>query len=82
MQVSGVIACCDRTQLHHIGGVNTYRIILAGDGFQIIETYPDGRRSYIGGFSTEAAAQAWLENYLRMRRQNDGPLGKPSEPET
>ncbi|MGD0432217.1 MAG: hypothetical protein ABSA58_14105 [Acetobacteraceae bacterium] len=60
--------------------MNTYLITPEGDGFQIIETYPDGRRSFIGGFSTEAAAQAWLDNYLRMRKLNEKALGKPKGP--
>jgi hypothetical protein len=57
--------------------MNTYRIVPLGDGYQIIETYPDGRNAYIGGFQTEADAQAWLDNYLRVRRLNDRPAGKP-----
>jgi len=42
--------------------MNTYRIIPLEGGFQIIETYPDGRTAYIGSFQTEAGAQAWLDN--------------------
>jgi len=57
--------------------MNTYRIVPVGNGYQIIERYPDGRSAYIGGFQTEADAQAWLDNYLRVRRLNDRPPGKP-----
>ena len=57
--------------------MNTYRIVPRGDEYQIIETYPGGRNAYIGGFHTEAEAQGWLDNYLRVRRLNDRPAGKP-----
>jgi hypothetical protein len=80
--VSGVIERCHNLVAHHIRAMNTFHVSPVGDGFQIIETYPDGRRSIIGGFSTEAAARAWLNNYIRFRGLNQGPLGKPSDPET
>jgi hypothetical protein len=57
--------------------MNTYRIVPTGDEFDIIETYPDGRTAYIGGFQTKAEAQAWLDNYLRVRRLNAPSAGKP-----
>jgi hypothetical protein len=57
--------------------MNTYRIVPVEGGFQIIETYPDGQTTYIGGFQIEADAQAWLDNYLRMQRLNDRPAGRP-----
>jgi hypothetical protein len=79
MQISCIIECCTA---NNIRAMNTYRIIPEGNGCQIEETYPDGRRGFIGGFSTEAEAQAWLENYLRMRGLNRGPLGKSGDPET
>jgi hypothetical protein len=75
MQISCSITCCDNSATYHIGRMNTYLIGPSGNGFQIIETYPDGRHSFIGGFSTEAAAQAWLDNYLRMRKLNEEALG-------
>ena len=57
--------------------MNTYRIVPIGDGFEIIETYPDGRTAFIGNFRTEAEAQAWLDSYLRMRGLNKPPGGQP-----
>jgi hypothetical protein len=79
MQISCIIECCTA---HNMCRMNNYRIIAEGNGFQIEETYPDGRRGFIGGFSTEAEAQVWLDNYLRMRGLNRGPLGKSGDPET
>jgi hypothetical protein len=55
--------------------MRTYRITLARDGFLIIETHPDGQRSYIGGFDSEGAARAWVDNYARLRRLNNLPGG-------
>jgi hypothetical protein len=56
--------------------MNTYHIVPVEGGFEIIETYPDDRTAHIGGFQSEADAQAWLDNYRRMRRLNGWPAGK------
>jgi hypothetical protein len=79
MQISCIIEFCTA---HNVRAMNSYRIIPEENGFQIEETFPDGRRGFIGGFSTEAEAQAWLDSYLRMRGLNRGPLGEPGAPET
>jgi hypothetical protein len=40
--------------------MNTYQITAAGDGFRIVGAFSGGRRTIVGGFFTEADAEAWL----------------------
>ena len=46
--------------------MNTYHIAPEENGFQVIETYPDHRNRFHGGFVTREAALRWLENPLSL----------------
>ena len=44
--------------------MENYYIAPAGNGFQIVETVPDGRNRTVDGFSTEADARGWLDSFM------------------
>jgi hypothetical protein len=46
--------------------MNTYHVALEENGFQVIETYPDHRKRFHGGFVTKEAALLWLENPMSL----------------
>jgi hypothetical protein len=52
--------------------MNTYRIVPLREGFQIIETYPDGHTVIVVGFHTGADAQEWLDSHLQVRTPHSG----------
>ena len=58
------IPACHRPPISHV--MNTYHIAPEENGFQVIETYPDHRNRFHGGFVTKEAALRWLENPLSL----------------
>src|ERR1700677_1702929 len=46
--------------------MNTYHFAPEETGFQMIETYADGRTRFHGGFSTETVASDWVTNHLSL----------------
>jgi len=58
------ISDCHWTPISHV--VNTYHVAPEENGFQVIETYPDHRHRFHGGFATKEAALHWLENPLSL----------------
>jgi len=47
--------------------MNTYHVVQAGVGFEIVQTLPNGRISKaLIGFVTETGAREWLQAYLRF----------------
>jgi hypothetical protein len=44
--------------------MDNYHIAPTGNGFQVVETRPDGRNSTVDGFPTEAAARGWLDSFM------------------
>jgi hypothetical protein len=47
--------------------MNTYEIVAKGIGFEVVETLPDGSVGQtVAGFLTQAAAQEWMNTYLRL----------------
>jgi hypothetical protein len=51
--------------------MNTYHIAPEETGFQVVETYADGRKRFHSGFSTEAAASDWVTNHLSLMNAVD-----------
>jgi hypothetical protein len=43
-----------------------YHVAPVGTGFQVVENLPDGRHSFVGGFSTENDARGWLNSFQIM----------------
>jgi hypothetical protein len=56
---------------HHIQQVNAFHIASDDSGFQVIETYPDGRKRFHGGFATERAASDWMTDHLGQMNMVD-----------
>jgi hypothetical protein len=44
--------------------MDNYRIAPTGNGFQVVEELPDGRKSFVDGFPTEDDARGWLDSFL------------------
>jgi hypothetical protein len=44
--------------------MDNYHIAPADNGFQVVEELPDGRKSFVDGFSTENDARGWLETFM------------------
>jgi hypothetical protein len=51
--------------------MNTYLVAPEENGFQVIETYPDGRERYHSGFVTRDVASEWLTNHLSLMNMAD-----------
>jgi hypothetical protein len=44
--------------------MDNYRVAPTGNGFQVVEELPDGRKSFMDGFPTEDDARGWLNSFL------------------
>jgi hypothetical protein len=51
--------------------MNNYQIAPDEAGFQVVETYADGRKRFHGGFLTERAASYWVINHLSLMNAAD-----------
>jgi len=51
--------------------MNTYHIAPDDSGFQVVETYPDGKTRFHGGFAMEKAASDWMTDPLSQMNMED-----------
>jgi hypothetical protein len=67
-----------KTAMPHVPGMDNFKIVPTGSGFQVVQELPDGRESFQDDFATADDASDWLVDLLTLLGIIDCMSGKAS----